>query len=239
MLGGYTRVRVESPPWARLGPGGKPVSAVPRLDPDSRAWIDALRSEGSAREGAARRLHALLFRAARFQLASRASGAQLRGEGIDDVATEAADDALVVILAHVEEFQGASRFTTWACKFAILEARTALRRRMWKGWELPVDREGWRPLALSVSGPEEQVEQRELLHALRCAIEEMLTDRQRDVFMAIAVKGAPIDLVAARLGSTRGSIYKTLHDARRKLSTQLELSAPRGRRSSADAGGIR
>jgi RNA polymerase sigma-70 factor (ECF subfamily) len=210
---------------ARIGTSGKPVSARLCLDPDSRAWIDALRSEGSVREGAARRLHALLFRAARFQLACRASEPQLRGEGIDDVATEAADDALVAILAHVDEFQGASRFTTWACKFAILEASTALRKRIWKGRELPVDPKGWRPLALSVSGPEEQVEQLELLHALPCAIEEVLTDRQRDVFVAIAVNGAPIDLVAARLGSTRGSIYKTLHDARQKLSTLLELSA--------------
>jgi RNA polymerase sigma-70 factor, ECF subfamily len=211
------------------------VSAGPCLDPDSRAWIDALRSEGSARELAAKRLHALLFRAARFQLASRASEPQLRGEEIDDVATEAADDALVLILAHVEEFQGASRFTTWACKFAILEASAALRRRNWKGRELPVDPDGRRLLALSVSGPEEQVEQLELLHALGGAIEEMLTDRQRDVFVAIAVKGAPIELVAATLGSTRGSLYKTLHDARRKLSTQLELSAMTGRRSSAEA----
>jgi RNA polymerase sigma-70 factor, ECF subfamily len=210
---------------ARKGTGGKPVSAGPRLDPDSRAWIEALRSEGSAREGAVKRLHGLLFRAARFQLASRASGPQLRGEGIDDVATEAADDALVLILAHVEEFQGASRFTTWACKFAILEASAALRKRIWKGRELPVDSEGRRLLALSVPGPEEQVEQLELLHALRCAIDETLTDRQRDVFVAIAVEGAPIELVAARLRSTRGSIYKTLHDARRKLSTQLELRA--------------
>jgi len=210
---------------ARAGAGGKHVSARACLDPDSRAWIDALRSEGSPREGAAKRLHALLFRAARFQLACRASGPQLRGEEIDDVATEAADDALVLILAHVDEFQGASRFTTWACKFAILEANTALRKRIWKGRELPVDPEGRRLLAVNVSGPEEQVEQLELLHTLRCAIEEMLTDRQRDVFVAIAVNGAPIELVAARLGSTRGSIYKTLHDARQKLSRQLHLSA--------------
>jgi RNA polymerase sigma-70 factor, ECF subfamily len=210
---------------ARTGTSGKPVSARACLDPDSRAWIDALRSEGSVREGAAKRLHALLFRAARFQLASRASGPQLRGEGIDDVATEAADDALVLILTHIDEFQGASRFTTWACKFAILEASTALRKRIWKGRELPVDPEGWRLLALSVSGPEEQVEQLELLRALRCAIEEMLTDRQREVFVAIAVNGTPIDLVAARLGSKRGSVYKTLHDARQKLTTQLARSA--------------
>jgi RNA polymerase sigma-70 factor (ECF subfamily) len=195
------------------------VSAGPRLDPDSRAWIDALRREGSAREGAAKRLHALLFRAARFQLASRASGPQLRGEAIDDVATEVADDALVLILAHVDEFQGESRFTTWACKFAILEASMALRKRMWKGRELPVEPEEWRLLAFGVSGPEEHVEQLELLHALPGAIDEMLTDRQRDVFVAIAVNGAPIDLIAARLGSTRGAIYKTLHDARLKLST--------------------
>jgi RNA polymerase sigma-70 factor (ECF subfamily) len=36
------------------------------------------------------------------------------------------------------------------------------------------------------------------------------------------VNGVPIDVLADRLGSTRGALYKTLHDARRKLRAYLE-----------------
>jgi RNA polymerase sigma-70 factor, ECF subfamily len=197
----------------------------PCLDPESRAWLDVLRAEGAAREDAVRRLHAFLLRAARFELRKRASGPQLRGEQLDDVATEAADDALVKILAHLEEFRGASRFTTWACKFAILETSVALRKRMWKGREQPFDGD-WRRLVPTATGPGEEAEQLELLQALRAAVGQVLTEHQREVFVAVALNDVPIDIVAARSGCTRGAVYKTLHDARRKLREQLEqLSA--------------
>jgi RNA polymerase sigma-70 factor (ECF subfamily) len=35
------------------------------------------------------------------------------------------------------------------------------------------------------------------------------------------VNGVPIDVLAERLGTTRGALYKTLHDARRKLRHHL------------------
>jgi RNA polymerase sigma-70 factor, ECF subfamily len=194
--------------------------AIP-LDPESRAWLDALRGDGPVREPAVRRLHALLYRAALFQLRSRASAQVLRGESIDDVATEAADDALVAVLARLSDFRGASRFTTWAYKFAILEASVSLRRRAWKGRELPLDGEGWQTFALSAGGPDERVEQLELLNELRLAVDGLLTERQREVFVAVALNGVPIDVVAERLSTTRGAVYKTLHDARRKLRAEF------------------
>jgi RNA polymerase sigma-70 factor (ECF subfamily) len=202
-----------------------PATARPGLDPESRAWLDALHAHGPAREDAVQRLHAFLLRATRFQVGRRAGRPQLRGEEIDDVAGEAADDALVTILAHLHEFRGASRFTTWACSFAILEASLALRKRIWKGRELPVDPESWPSLAESIPGPDEEVEQLELLHALRAAVHEVLTDWQREVFVAVALNGIAIDVVAARRGSTRGAVYKALHDARRKLRQHLGMSA--------------
>jgi len=198
--------------------------ALNRLDPDSRAWLDALRGDGAAREPAVRRLHTLLYRAALFQLRSRASAQVLRGESIDDVATEAADDALVAVLARLDDFRGASRFTTWAYKFAILEASVSLRRRAWKGRELPLDGDGWHAFALA-GGPDEKVEQLELLNELRVAVEGLLTERQREVFVAVALNGVPIDVVAERLATTRGAVYKTLHDARRKLRAEFAPAA--------------
>jgi RNA polymerase sigma-70 factor (ECF subfamily) len=198
--------------------------AEPRYDRESRLWLDALRGEGAAREEAATRLHAFLLRAARVQLRRRASSSQLRGEELEDVAAEAADDALVTILAHLEGFRGASRFTTWACRFAILAASDALRRRVWKARELPLDGD-WSRLGPFVAGPEHEVEHLELLQALRRAVEQVLSEHQREVFVAVALNDVPIDIVAARRGSTRGAVYKALHDARRKLRARLELSA--------------
>jgi RNA polymerase sigma-70 factor, ECF subfamily len=175
-----------------------------------------------------RRLHALLVRAACFRLRRVAARSQLRGESIDDVATEAADDALVAVLEHLGEFRGASRFATWACKFAIFEVSAALRRRIWKARELPLDRA---PLDLAAAGPEETLEQLEWLRALRVAIDEQLTERQRYVFVAVALNRAPIDVVAEKLGSTRGAVYKTLHDARRRLRASGFSGTRRGRSS--------
>jgi len=194
----------------------------PLLDPDSRAWLAALTGTGAAREEAVARLHALLVRAARFQLSRRASRLRLRGESVADLATEAADDALVAVLAHLHDFRGASRFTTWASKFAILEASVVLRRRTWKEREVTLDGDGFLE-ATPALPDDEQREHRELIHSLRAAVTEVLTDRQREVFVAVALNGVPIDVVADRLGATRGAVYKTLHDARRKLRTRLEL----------------
>jgi RNA polymerase sigma-70 factor (ECF subfamily) len=214
---------------------GRPARCC--LDPESRAWLDALGGEGRAREEAAQRLHAFLFRAARFRLGRRPWGPHLRGEELDDVAVEAADDALVTILARLEGFRGGSRFTTWACKFALLEASEALRKRLWKRRELPLDEDWWRALALSAASPVEEFEQLELLHALRGVIETVLTERQRKVFVAVALNGVPVDAVAARHGSTCGAVYKTLHDARRKLRVQLELNGE-GHHRTAGAEGV-
>jgi RNA polymerase sigma-70 factor (ECF subfamily) len=191
------------------------------LDPESRAWVDALGSRGSGRAEAIGELHGILVRAARFRLAHRSSSVHLRGETVDDVATEAADDALIAILGRLHEFRGASRFTTWACKFVMFEASVALRKREWKGRELPTNADEWLVTALA-HGPAEKLEQLELLRRLRQLVNDALTERQRMVFVAIALNGTPIDVVANELGTTRGAVYKTLHDARRKLRAGLE-----------------
>ena len=64
----------------------------------------------------------------------------------------------------------------------------------------------------------------ELLHALRDAVQTSLTPHQREVFAALALNGIPIDVLAERLDTTRGALYKTLHDARRKLRLTLEAA---------------
>jgi RNA polymerase sigma-70 factor, ECF subfamily len=189
---------------------------------DSQAWLDALRSEGAERDRATRLLHQLLLRAARFELGRRrAAMSHVRGEELDDIATQAADDALMAVLAKLDDYRGASRFTTWAYKFALLEAGVRLRRRAWQHREVVLEPESWPAFADRSSTAQEEVERSETLDALRLAVHSALTPHQREVFVALALNEVPIDVLAERLGTSRGALYKTLHDARRKLRAEL------------------
>jgi RNA polymerase sigma-70 factor, ECF subfamily len=190
--------------------------------PPGDAWIAALRGPAGRREQALAELHALLLRAARFELGRRRGQlVDVAAAEIDDLAVQAADDALMAILAKLDTFRGASRFTTWAYKFALLEAGVKARRRAWHGREVTLDDATWPEPAALGGSPQEQLETAELLRALRDAVRTSLTPHQRDVFCALALNGVPIDVLAERLGTTRGALYKTLHDARRKLRTAL------------------
>jgi RNA polymerase sigma-70 factor, ECF subfamily len=195
------------------------------LDPDSLAWVRALRSDGPAREQAIARLHALLLRAARFEVGRRRAtlGHVSAGE-LDDIAMQSADDALVAVLAKLDGFRGDSRFTTWAYKFALLEAGVKLRRRPWQAREIALEPEDFFQLRDLRAGPHASAEERELIVAIREAIETELSSHQREVLLLVAVGGVPIDVLAERLGSTRGALYKTIHDARRKLRSRLEAA---------------
>jgi RNA polymerase sigma-70 factor (ECF subfamily) len=184
-------------------------------------WVAALRAGGARGDEAVARLHALLLRAARFEVSRRrAQLDRVRGEELEDIAMEAADDALMAILAKLDDFRGASRFTTWAYKFALLEAGVKLRRRAWQDREVVLAAERWPAFADARATAHEELERSELLGALREAMTE-LTVHQREVFVALALNGVPIDVLSERLGTTRGALYKTLHDARRRLRREL------------------
>ena len=177
---------------------------IPARDPESKAWVDDLSADGPQREQAVEALYALLLKAARFQVnRHREAISHLRGNDHDELAHQSADDALVAILNNLGDFRGKSRFTTWAYKFAVLEAGTKIRRRAWQGREVPFDSEG------------------ELYGALREAIERSLSPHQRDVLVATAFNDVPIDVLAERLNTTRGVLYRTIHDARHKLRAAL------------------
>jgi RNA polymerase sigma-70 factor (ECF subfamily) len=204
-------------------PSTASVEAPPLLDPESREWLRCLRAEGREYDDAVARLHALLLRAARFECARRRPTLpHLRGNDLDDIANQAADDALVSILRRLDTFRGASRFTTWAYKFALLEAAVKLRRRAWQGREVLLEPETWSLFSSAGIEPDESAEQSELLDTLQRAVADVLTPHQRRVLVALALNGVPIDVLAERLNTTRGALYKTLHDARRKLRGHLE-----------------
>src|SRR5262245_38280209 len=187
-------------------------------------WVAALRADGAEGQEATARLYELLLRAARFEVNRRRRAMpHLRGGDHDDLAHQAASDAMVAILGKLDEYRGESRFTTWAYKFALLEAAAKLRRRAWQGRELPIEPEEWSRVSDARSSPEADTEQREFLDRLRAAIKTELSPRQREVLLAVAVNGVPIDVMADRLGATRGALYKIIHDARKKLRATLDL----------------
>ena len=185
-------------------------------------WLAALQSSGAARTAAVEELHGLLLRAARHEVARRSAAfAHVRGETLDDLANQAADDALVAVLGKLDDFRGASRFTTWAYKFALLEAGVRVRRRAWQDREVVLDPAGWTRLRADAAGPEADAEQGELLAAIADCVADRLTAHQRQVLVALAIDGVPIDVLAERLDTNRNALYKTLHDARRKLRAEL------------------
>jgi RNA polymerase sigma-70 factor, ECF subfamily len=199
-----------------------PVKRAAHLDLESQAWIDRLSPESPHRDAAIGALHAHLLKAARYEVARRrASFPHLRGDDFDDLAQQSADDALVAVLGKLDDFRGDSRFTTWAYKFALFEAGTKIRRRAWQGRELPLEPESWSRVAQAGASPHEDAETAELLLALQDAIRTQLSTHQREVLVAVTLNDVPIDVLAERLNTTRGALYKTVHDARHKLRRVL------------------
>ena len=199
-------------------------SVVVRTGPDreSELWLRRLRPGDPRHDETVTRLHEVLVRIAYHELSRRRGRlGSISGPERDDLAQQAADDALLNILRKLDEFRGESRFTTWAYKFAILEVSSKLARHAWR--RNPPSREllTWERLPDSLAaGPGDRLEQREQLAALSAAIGE-LTDRQREVFVAIALNDVPIDVLALQLDSNRNAIYKNLFDARRSLRARM------------------
>jgi RNA polymerase sigma-70 factor, ECF subfamily len=216
-------LRAEFAPIA-VSVSGSPMQQAPPTvdirapDAESLAWVEALAGAGRRHEEAVAALHALLLRAARFELARRGGG---RSRELDDLAMQAADDALMAIMRKLHTYRGESRFTTWAYKFALLEAAVKARKRAWREREVALEADGWARLSDRRLSPAAEAESSELIAAVCDGIAQALTAHQRAVLVALTLNDVPIDVLADRLGTTRGALYKTLHDARRKLRARL------------------
>lgn len=191
-------------------------------DAESRLWVEQLRSGHPRHEEAVERLHGVLVRVA-FDELSRRRGqlGSIAGPEYDDLAQHAADGALTNILRKLDEFRGLSRFTTWAFRFVVFEVASKVARDAWRRQPPSRDELAWDGLPDWLTPrPGERLEQREQLEALSAAIGE-LSDRQREVFVAIALHDVPIDVLALQLDSNRAATYQNLFDARRTLRKGL------------------
>jgi RNA polymerase sigma-70 factor (ECF subfamily) len=193
--------------------------AVPAPTPDE-GWVADLTSDGVSGAAAVRRLHDILLRASRHQVWRLRS--LLPGAGADeleDLAQQCADEAVVAVLRQLSTFEGRSRFTTWAYKFAIYQAGAEVRRQAWRHREIHLPDHV--QLVDRGSSPAAVTEAALLARAVEAAIATVLTPHQRQITLALVVDEVPIDVLAERLGTTRNALYKTLHDARRRLRAEL------------------
>lgn len=196
--------------------------SAPESDDDTTRWVRELSAFGALRDHAVGRLHEMLLRVAYVEIRRRSGRHPVTGPELDDIAHQAADDAVVAITTKLSQFRWESRFTTWAYKFVVLEVSSKLGRHFWQRPTAPLEGEGWERLPDRFGvAPEDHALRLELVGAVRRAVEEELSEHQRQVFVAIVVDNVPLDALVVRLGSNRNAIYKTMFDARRKLRAAL------------------
>jgi len=198
-----------------------PELGVAAAEPED--WVEALSSPGPRQDDAMERLHTLLLRGARHQVRRMRSALGDAGHTrLEEIANSAADEAMMTLLAKLHTFEGRSRFTTWAYKFAILQSATEVRRLAWQHREISLDELADVPAR--DPGPAGYTEGVDLAWAVRRAIDTALTPHQRRVTVALLVDEVPIDVLAERLGTNRNALYKTVHDARARLRADLVTS---------------
>jgi RNA polymerase sigma-70 factor (ECF subfamily) len=206
-------------------PGERDGVNYPEIDQESRRWVRDLAPDGPSRETACRELYPLLLRVAKYEARRRAPMLALDGPDLEDIAHQAAADALMSITERLDRFRGEAKFTTWASKFVIFNVATKMNRHFWRRHEVPYEQEDWSRIASRFNaGPDDEAQAKEFAAAVSAAVEQNLSERQRMVFVATVVNGMPMDVLADELGSTHNALYKVLFDARKKLRAALVAS---------------
>ena len=217
-----TRVPASRHPGGSLADVESATRQAGKLDEESAAWLRRLGAEGGQRQAAERELHARLVRIALAEVRRRSASTPVTGQELDDVAHQAADDAMLAILAKLGGFRGESRFTTWAYRFVILEVSAKLGRHYWRHQPAALDAGQWERLPDRFGiDPARHAEAAGILAEVRRVVEQEMTAHQRRVFTAIVVDEVPLDALAAELGLRRNAIYKVVFDARRKIRLAL------------------
>ena len=191
-------------------------------DDESACWLRDLADGGPVGQAAMARLHGRLVRIARGEVRRRSVSGNITGPELDDLAHQAAADAMLAIIRKLSEFRGESRFTTWAYKFVMFEVSAKLGRHFWRDPGVSLEPENWERLPDRLGlDPAGESQWRDLVRAIRVAVEHDLTEHQRTVFVGLVLNNVPLDALAVELHSNRNALHKTLHDARRKLRSVL------------------
>ncbi|MBO0867937.1 MAG: sigma-70 family RNA polymerase sigma factor [Micromonosporaceae bacterium] len=215
----------ESAQWLADLTGTAPAATTPAGTAragSGRAAGDLTAGSDTRRQQALARLHERLLRIALREVQRRAGRTPIGGPELTDIAHQATADAMLAILAKLDTFRGESRFTTWAYRFVILEVSSKLGRHYWQNPPVAWETEDWQRLPDRLAAdPPGEAESREIIEAVRTAVDEQLTEHQRRIFVATVLDGVPTTALAHRLGVGRGAIYKAMYDARRKIRAAL------------------
>lgn len=181
-------------------------------------WPATLRATDSAEQAAAvNELRSLLHAGLRVALNGRSDVSEAH---LQDFAQE----SLLRVLDRLDQFQGRSKFTTWAQSIALNVAFTELRRKRWQDVSLDaLMADGERmtePAMIAADALGADEDRTRLVKVLREAIENDLTPKQRAAIMG-EMRELPFNQIVELLGTSRSAGYKMLHDARRALKQRL------------------
>ena len=179
------------------------------MNGDAAGWIEALSGEPDPHAITA--LRTLLLRGLTRALSRRS---EIRNDDFEDFAQE----AILKIIDRLDNFRGDSKFETWAMSVAIRTALSTLRQRRWR--DVPFESMTEPSLCSDSTVAEDAVFRQQMIRILMQSIDD-LSSRQRDIVVA-ELRGMPAETIAAKLGTTRGAVYKAYHDARKNLRRALE-----------------
>lgn len=184
---------------------------------ESEDWVANLRATGEVQSRALAKLNKFLVGGLRRSF---------QGKGVDDAFCEdIAQESVLKVLEKLDQFEGRSRFTTWAMSIAIRRAVSELRKKRYQNVSLNQLSDG-EHLQIdipdqSAEQPEQVDERRFVLMKLKELIESKLSDKQR-VALEGGLNGMTVDEIAMHTKSNRNAVYKLVHDARQKLKRELE-----------------
>lgn len=194
-------------------------------DRSNEAWLEDLQADGVRRDAAIQDLLTWLERRLFFYLRDRSDLNRLNEDELDQMAADFAQDSVLIILKKSHQFQGRSKFTTWAAKIAVHQALGELRRARWRDISLDeLTSDGmFEPQFLSSdeATPEEKTLQRSVIAIVMDVMQNELSERQRTALYARLVVGVPIDLLAEQMDTNPNALYKLIHDARKRLKLRL------------------
>jgi len=191
-------------------------------------WLRELIASSPAQHGAIADLRAMLVRGALYTLRqTQYRLAEWDAEHLQQLAEDSAQEALLAVLDHLDDFRGESRFTTWAFKFAVNKALLGARHESWKHVSLDQLLSTQELDGISFADeradfdPDRAAWRNQVWAILREVIETELTPYQRQVLIATVFDGVPLDELANHFHTNRNALYKMLHGARRKLKARL------------------
>lgn len=212
----------QSPLREGEGPRRQVAATCPDgLSAEDRQWVDGLSDGGVDHERTCRDLHAVLLRAAKFEVAQRRNAHQVGGADVDDIAFQAASDALLLIIRKAREFRGDSRFTTWATRFVGFEVRAKLRQHTSANRTVSLAPEHDDQLVEPNSDPCVHAEAQDLAEAIHGVVNDRFSSHQRTVFLALLMSDVTPAHLGVQMGLSANAIYQIAFRARHCLRRQL------------------